>query len=389
MTNNTFNINASKQGSRALIRITGTIGLDILADTFRSQVDAISGQGVKDAHIYINSPGGSCFDAAEIINIIQSAFKGDITGEGGALVASAATYIALHCKSFTMPQNGMFMIHKPSGSISGDSNTLKSYTKLMSDIEAQYYNAYKSRIKDINSLDDNWNRGDWWMTAEEAKANGFITGITGKTEIDSRTAYLISACGCPKAMLSGQDSDPIARINEALGLPVNSGVDRTLETIAAIRGEETPEKAIEKAIKIGALKEFEKDEFMTIARLDPQAWSSLLHKRIENNKKDFEDRIDKIINSSILEKRITAESRVRERWKRLLTADFEAAKASLEAILTVKKVEINPPRSGAYFGKENRSKWTLDDYRKNDPEALRKNPRLYEELLEKENLNNN
>ncbi len=32
--------------------------------------------------------------------------------------------------------------------------------------------------------------------------------------------------------------------------------------------------------------------------------------------------------------------------------------------------------------KEDRSKWTLSDYRKNDPEALKQNPELYRELLE-------
>ena len=50
-------------------------------------------------HIYINSPGGECFEANEIVNVIKR-FPGKITGEGGALVASAATYIAINCTSF-------------------------------------------------------------------------------------------------------------------------------------------------------------------------------------------------------------------------------------------------------------------------------------------------
>lgn len=46
---------------------------------------------------------------------------------------------------------------------------------------------------------------------------------------------------------------------------------------------------------------------------------------------------------------------------------------------------IEKNRSGE--NKEDRSKWTLSDYRKHDPEALKKNPELYRELLEEFNKN--
>ena len=37
---------------------------------------------------------------------------------------------------------------------------------------------------------------------------------------------------------------------------------------------------------------------------------------------------------------------------------------------------------------KNKSEWTLDDYRKNDPKALAENPSLYQELIKKQ-FNNN
>ena len=77
-----------------------------------SKVEQLIRSGIKDVHIYINSPGGECFEANEIVNVIKK-FPGKITGEGGALVASAATYIAINCTSFSMPANGLF--HDPSG----------------------------------------------------------------------------------------------------------------------------------------------------------------------------------------------------------------------------------------------------------------------------------
>ncbi len=94
-----FNISASAQGQTALIRITGTIGWDTDCELFRARIDEIAQQGITDAHLYLNGPGGSCFDAEEIVNIIKSVFTGKVTGEGGALVASAYTRIAMICET--------------------------------------------------------------------------------------------------------------------------------------------------------------------------------------------------------------------------------------------------------------------------------------------------
>ena len=85
---------------------------------------------IKDVHIYINSPGGECFEANEIVNVIKK-FPGKITGEGGALVASAATYIAINCTSFSMPANGLFMIHQVSGGACGRVADIESALEVM------------------------------------------------------------------------------------------------------------------------------------------------------------------------------------------------------------------------------------------------------------------
>lgn len=382
MTNNMFNISATKQDGKALIRITGTIGLDIAADPFREQVDDLISQGVADAHIYINSPGGSCFDASEIVNIIKASFKGNITGEGGALVASAATYIALHCNSFTMPQNGMFMIHKPSGVIKGDAKALKSYTKLLNNIESQYLNTYKQRAANKNLLQENWDAGDWWMTAEEAKQNGFITGVTSGTTLDSTTVHLISACGCPQNKVPQSGEEPLRQISSFLGLAVDSSVEKIIDAIAIIKGEETPEKAIEKAMKIGAVTEFEKEEFQVIAQTNPETFTRLIQKRIIQNKDAQVKRISEIVETAVLEKRFVATAA--PYWKELFSIDFDLANSALQQMEPVRKVQITRPGASS----ESRSGWTLDEYRKNDPLALRRSPELYNQLLEKEIIKN-
>lgn len=391
MTKIPFKISATQQSGKAFIRITGTIGLETNADLFRSQVDELVSNGIKDAHLYINSQGGSCFDAAEIVNIIQSNFKGRITGEGGALVASAATYIALHCNSFSMPANGMFMIHKPSGGMEGNVKDLESYTKLLKDIENQYYNVYKAHVTDIDTLDENWNSGDWWLTAQEAKDYGFISEVKENTIIDKQTASLISACGCPipkvprskDTKTEETESETLAQIIEALELSEEATIKDILEAIAKLKGEETPEKAIKNALKTGCIMAFEQNEFLTIAKTSPKTFSQLMHKRKEQAKAEQNKQINGLLTKAIQEKRIVATAK--EDWRKLLEKDFNTANAALQHIEPLQKISFS--RGNTTKG-ENRADWTLDDYRKKDPKALQKDNALYNELLEKE-LNKN
>ncbi|MDR0385486.1 MAG: Clp protease ClpP [Prevotellaceae bacterium] len=390
MTANSFYINASRKDGKALIRITGTIGLDASTEPFRSQVDSLVNEGVKDVHLYINSPGGSCFDAAEIVNIIQGSFKGKITGEGGALVASAASFIALHCSTFSMPENGMFMIHKPSGGKEGNVGDLESYTKLLKDIENQYYNVYKKRTTNPRLLDENWKAGDWWMTAREARDNGFITDVRESTVIDRQTSALISACGCPRDKFpKDEDSDERRQITEALGLPDDAGTEQILEAIARLKGEETPEKAIKNALKTGTIKAYEQSEFLTIARTSPRTFLRLMRKRSEYSRAELDTRIENRLKACNLEKRILATDI--DAWRELYKMDYNAADTVMKTIEPVARIDINPGAKsfgGHAAGGENRTGWTLDDYRKKDPKALFKDPELYNRLLEKEQLNN-
>ena len=92
-----MNLTATAENGRARIELKGTISKWRETEAeFTSKVEQLIRSGIKDVHIYINSPGGECFEANEIVNVIKK-FPGKITGEGGALVASAATYIAINC----------------------------------------------------------------------------------------------------------------------------------------------------------------------------------------------------------------------------------------------------------------------------------------------------
>ena len=307
-----FQITAVKKGDTAEIRIIGVIGWETDAEDFRAQVGALINDGIQNAHIYIQSPGGSCFDANEIVNII-SKFKGTVSGEGGSLVASAATYIALHCKTFSMPENGMFMIHKPSGIVAGKKQDIESYAKLIADCEKQYYDTYKAASTNVELFDKKWNdNADWWMTAQEAKDNGFISVVGAKLKINRETAQAITACGCPFEIEVTENNNP------------KNQTEMDVKTTALMLG--MPETATEEEVK---------------AKLQANAQAAtdlaaLQQANAAKEKTEKEAKIKAILDNAIAGKRIKADCRAE--WEKMLTDNFETTSKALEGIEPVEKL---------------------------------------------------
>jgi ATP-dependent protease ClpP protease subunit len=350
-----FKITASTQGQKALIRITGTIGWDIDCEEYRRQIDEISGTGITDAHLYLNGPGGSCFDAEEIVNITGNAFSGTITGEGGALVASAYTRIAMMCETFIMPANGMFMIHKPSGCVAGAANDIRAYLKLISDIETRYLDKYKEKSADAALLEKQWNAGDWWMTAKEARENGFISSVKEKTKIDACTAALITACGCPASKV------PI----------INNKTNESMDLRAMAISLGLPGDATEDAVNAAIAKA-------------KKAQEDLAALQTANEKRDKEEKVRKIKErldkAQLVDKVINGETR--PAWEQMLNNDFETGCKALDGLAPVKKLTVITGGSAVnttYKGK------TFEELQNEDPGLLaeleKNEPEVFEELF--------
>ena len=349
-----FQISAVQNGEKAEIRIIGYIGWETDAEDFRAQVDALEKAGVKDAHLYIHSPGGNCFDAVEIVNIIAQKFKGSISGEGGALVASAATYIAANCKTFEMPENGMFMIHRAQGGTYGSQEDIEAYLKLMKDTNNLIYDGYKAIAKDLTLLDEKWNsRTDWWLTAKEAKEQGFITAVRAKTRIDRETAAQIKACGCPFEIKETQ-------IN-------NSKTEKEMDLKATAQLLGMPETATEAEVKA-------KLEANAKAAADLQA---LKAEQVQKEKTEKTAKIKAALDKAIADKRIKADCRAE--WEKMLTDNFETASKALESIAPIAKLssQIVTSQEGkkTYKGKtfaqmQDEDPDALAELEKNDPEAF-------------------
>lgn len=100
-------------------------GDEITPQMFRDELNA----GEGDVTVWINSPGGNVFAAAEIYTMLKD-YKGSITVKIDAIAASAASVVAMAGDTVQMSPVAMLMIHDPSTVAMG--NTKDIYKDLRS-----------------------------------------------------------------------------------------------------------------------------------------------------------------------------------------------------------------------------------------------------------------
>ena len=132
----------------------------------------------KDIFFYINSPGGSVYDALAIYDTMQYV-KADIQTVGIGVQASAAAFLlssGAKGKRFILPHSTV-MMHQPSSGTRGkvtdqeiDLRESLRVKKLLEEIMAKNTGQKASRIHDDLERDK-------WMTAEEAKAYGVVDAV--------------------------------------------------------------------------------------------------------------------------------------------------------------------------------------------------------------------
>jgi len=132
----------------------------------------------KDIYLYINSPGGSAYDALAIYDTIQYV-SNDVNTVGIGVQASAAAFIlssGTKGKRSLLP-NSTVMIHQPSsgtqGKITDQEITLKEglrLKKLLEEIMA------KNTSQPLTKIHQDMER-DKWLSAEEAKKYGIVDNV--------------------------------------------------------------------------------------------------------------------------------------------------------------------------------------------------------------------
>ena len=164
-------------GGRTL-RLEGPIdsenfwGDEITPQMFREDLEAEDG----DVTVWINSPGGNVFAAAEIYTMLKD-YAGKVTVKIASLAASAASVVAMAGDTVQMSPTALLMLHDPSTIAMGNTRDMEQAIKTLNEVKESIINAYaaksglrRSRIADLMSEET-------WLNAKKAVELGFADEV--------------------------------------------------------------------------------------------------------------------------------------------------------------------------------------------------------------------
>ena len=166
------------EGEKRVLLLDGEIsdetwwGDEVTPQMFRSELNTAEG----DIDLWINSPGGDCYAAAQIYNMLME-YKGNVAVKIDGIAASAASVVAMAGTTVEISPLGMLMIHNPMTVSIGDTHEMERTITFLAEIKESIINAYElktglSRTK-ISRLMD----AETWMNAKKAVELGFADSV--------------------------------------------------------------------------------------------------------------------------------------------------------------------------------------------------------------------
>jgi ATP-dependent Clp protease protease subunit len=151
---------------------------DVTPALFKSDLD--SGKG--PITVWINSPGGDVWAAAQIYNMLLS-YSGKVTVKIDGLAASAASVIAMAGDEVLVSPVSMLMIHNPSTMAMGDKDDLTQAISMLDSVKDSILNAYVkktglSKNKLSKLMDD-----ETWMDANKAVELHFADRVMERPDL--------------------------------------------------------------------------------------------------------------------------------------------------------------------------------------------------------------
>ncbi len=181
-----FNFTAAVGTKPPVLALDEEIGFwGTQAKDFRAQLNAVAG---NELVVEINSVGGDVFAGLGIYNMLRYwATEGkSVTTRIGALAASIGSVIFLAGDKRQMPSNAFVMTHAPMTIAGGTEEDLRDAADVLAKIKASMRGIYMQRLGVDEATADSIMAKDTWLTADEAKAIGFVETITDAVEATAK-----------------------------------------------------------------------------------------------------------------------------------------------------------------------------------------------------------
>ena len=164
-------------GGRVL-RLEGPIdsesfwGDEITPQSFRDELYAEEG----DITLWLNSPGGNVFAAAEIYTMIRD-YPHNVTVRIASIAASAASVIAMAGNTVQMSPTALLFVHDPSTIAMGNAKDMEKAIATLNEIKESIINAYAAKTGLSRNKISKLMSDETWINAKKAVELGFADEI--------------------------------------------------------------------------------------------------------------------------------------------------------------------------------------------------------------------
>ena len=165
-------------GGGRILRLEGPIdsesfwGDEITPAMFRDDLEAEDG----DITVWINSPGGNVFAAAEIYTMLRD-YAGTVTVKIASIAASAASVVAMAGDRVQMSPTALLMVHDPSTIAMGNAADMQKAIETLNEVKESIINAYAAKTGLRRTKIAELMSNETWLNAMKAKDLGFCDEI--------------------------------------------------------------------------------------------------------------------------------------------------------------------------------------------------------------------
>ena len=166
------------EGEARTLRLEGPIDEDdfwgdaVTPQVFREELYADQG----DVTVWINSPGGSVFAAAEIYTMLRD-YPGKVTVRIASLAASAASVVAMAGDVVEVSPTALIMIHDPATIAVGNIRDMERTIEALSEVKESIINAYMAKTGLSHGRISRLMENESWLNAKKAVELGFADVI--------------------------------------------------------------------------------------------------------------------------------------------------------------------------------------------------------------------
>ncbi len=165
-------------GGGRILRLEGPIDEDdiwgdaVTPRAFRDELEA----DTDDITVWVNSPGGSVFAAAEIYTMLRD-YIGTVTVKVASVAASAASVVVMAGDVVQMSPTALLFLHDPSTIAFGNTRDMEKAIQTLDKVKESIISAYMAKSGLSHNRIAKLMENESWIPAKEAVQLGFADEI--------------------------------------------------------------------------------------------------------------------------------------------------------------------------------------------------------------------